>query len=93
MRRGEAFFQLLVDEIAAEGQDTGHVEAVRTEGKDAAIAEEDRLHEQGYADAETCRPGAEENGHERAAHCVARRAAGQGDVEHHREKDEGRADA
>ena len=83
----------LVDRIAREWQHERHVEAVRPEREDAAIAEEQRLDEQRDADRKTSRVRPEQDCDKRAAHRMARRAARQRHIEHHTEERQCRRNA
>ena len=76
------------DQPAAERADEGHVDDVEAERAQAAVGENERLHDEHDGDAERSEPGADEHGGEQTPEKMAARAARDGEVEHLHGEDE-----
>ena len=81
-----------IESIADKGAHGGDVKTVGADGRDAPVSEEQRLDDERRGNGDHRRPGAYEHGNERCAHGMAGRAADNGDVEHHDDEAEGRAE-
>jgi hypothetical protein len=77
-----------VDRIAADGIDNRHVENVGSQRHDAAVGEQEALHDQHRRHHHDRRAGAKQRRHQRAPDQVARRAACDGKIHHLRGEEE-----
>ena len=82
-----------VQQVPAHAVDDAHVEDVGPQRRDAAVGEDEALHEQDRRQHDHGRAGTEQHGRQHAADQVAAGPAGDGEVEHLGREDEGRRQA
>ena len=79
--------------VARKWEDERHIKRVGAERQNAPVAKKERLNEERYRERKTRRFRTEKNGENRSADRVPRRAAGERNVEHHRQKGKRGGDA